>query len=111
MFKCESQYNESDENNEEGVIIAQSDGEIIAREFYESTTGVPANLDDVFVCICADFQEQLTVLPQRFSVREFLESQIDIPNGQYSESIKAAAAYGINYACPFVAIFNKKIFI
>ena len=95
VFKCESQYNESDENNE-GIIIAQSDGEIIAREFYELSTGVRVNLDDVFVCMCADFQQQLTVLPERFSVKEFLESQIDVPNDdQYSESIKSAAAYGI----------------
>ena len=98
MFKCESQYNESDENNEEGIIIAHSDGEIITREFYESSTGVPVNLDDVFVCMCDDFQEQLTVLPERFSVKEFLESQIDVPNDdQYSESIKSAAAYGIDH--------------
>ena len=51
------------------------------------------------MCMCADdFQEQLTVLPERFWVKEFLESQIDVPNDdQYSESIKSAAAYGIDH--------------
>ena len=32
MFECESQYNGPDRNDEEGIIIAQSDDEIIARD-------------------------------------------------------------------------------
>ena len=55
MFRCESQCNGSDGNRDEGVI-AQRDGERIASEFYESSSGVQVNLDDVFVCMFADFQ-------------------------------------------------------
>ena len=66
------------------------DAEVIASEFYESNTGVQVNLEDVFFFMCAEFQTQLSFLPTRFSVREFLENVInDTHDDPYSVSIKS----------------------
>ena len=95
MLRCERESNETQGNNE---YVVGSDGEVIASEFYESNTGVQVNLEDVFFFMCAEFKTQLSFLPTRFSVREFLESVInDAHDDPYSVSIKSSARYGIDH--------------
>lgn len=95
MLRCERESNEVEGSDED---VVGSDCEVIASEFYESNTGVQVNLEDVFLYMCAEFKTQLSFLPTRFSVREFLESVTNDTNDDpYSASIKSAARYGIDH--------------
>ena len=51
----------------------ENDGEAIAKQLFESCTGVKVNLEDVLLSMMCDFQQSLNMLPERFSVKEFLE--------------------------------------
>ena len=42
--------------------------------------GVKVNLEDVLLSMMCDFQQSLNMLPERFSVKEFLESVINDKN-------------------------------
>jgi hypothetical protein len=88
------------------------DAEVIASEFYESNTGVQVNLEDVLFFMCAEFQTQLSFLPTRFSVREFLESVInDAHDDPYSVSIKSDRISTVNKQLQELCIKNGFDFI
>ena len=91
MFRCVCERNETRSDDED---VMESEGEVIANEFYESNTGVEVNLEDVFLYMCVEFQTQLSVLPTHFSVREFLEGVInDAHNDPYHESVVHQVKY------------------
>ena len=69
MFSCVCESNETRGDDED---VMESEGEVIASEFYKSNTGVEVNLEDVFLYMCVEFQMELSVLPTSFSVWEYL---------------------------------------
>ena len=50
-------------------LVDDNLSENIAKAFYESGTAVGVNLDDVFLCMCADFHTHLSVLPATFWIK------------------------------------------
>ena len=81
----------------------ENDGEAIAKQLFESCTGVKVNLEDVLLSMMCDFQHSLNMLPERFSVKGFLESFInDEHDDSYTSCIKSAA----NYAYAHLEVFQ-----
>ena len=97
-----------EENNlshpEEGIEWTnENDGEAITKQLFESCTGVKVNLEDVLLSMMCDFQQSLNMLPERFSVKEFLESVINDKNDDsYTSCIKSSA----NYAYAHLEVFQ-----
>ena len=89
---------------EEGIEWTnENDGESNAKQLFESCTGVKVNLEDVLLSMMCDFQHSLTMLPERFSVKGFLESVInDKHDDSYTSCIKSAA----NYAYAHLKVFQ-----
>ena len=81
----------------------ENDGEAIAKQLFESCTGVKVNLEDVLLFMMCDFQHSLNMLAERFSVKGFLESVInDEHDDTYTSCIKSAA----NYAYAHLEVFQ-----
>ena len=89
---------------EEGIERTnENDEKAIAKQLFESCTGVKVNLEDVLLSTMCDFQHSLNMLPERFSVKGFLESVIsDKHDDSYTSCIKSAA----NYAHAHLEVFQ-----
>jgi hypothetical protein len=81
----------------------ENDGEVMAKQLFESNTGAKVNLENVLLFMMCDFQQSLNMLPKRFSVKDFLESIINDEHGDsYTSFIKSAA----NYALAHLEVFH-----
>ena len=105
LLKCVEENHLS--HPEEGTDWTnENDGEVIAKQLFESCTGVEVNLENVLLCMMCDFQQSLNMLPKRFSLKDFLESIIndehDVHDVPYTRCIKSAA----NYAHTHLEVFQ-----
>ena len=89
----EGSENEGDEISKK----VAHDEESPAEKFFETNDGIPVNLEDVLLACMCDFESRLSVLPQNFSIKDFLENIVKDNHGDpFGKSIKSAAQFGID---------------
>jgi ATP-dependent DNA helicase PIF1 len=95
FFQCIEDEGSEDEGDEISEQVA--DEESPAEKFFETNDGIPVNLENVLLACLCDFESHLSVLPQNFSIKDFLESIVkDNHDDPFSKSIKSAAQFGID---------------
>ncbi len=70
--------------------------ETMAKNFFETNSGVPINLEDVLFNLC-DCEKKSSAPLTDFSIKDFLQQIINgTHDDPFSNSIKSAAKYGID---------------
>ena len=97
FFQCIADEEGSEDEGDEISEKVAHDEESPAEKFFETNDGIPVNLEDVLLACMCDFKSPLSVLPQNFSIKDFLENIVkDNHDDPFSKSIKSAAQFGID---------------
>ncbi len=94
FFQC----SEEDESDEQGVQHTNNiiHDETTAKNFFETNSGVPINLEDVLSNLC-DCEKKFSAPPTDFSIKDFLQKIVNgTHDDPFSNSIKSAATYGVD---------------